>query len=272
MCGNCIRHGWWNASTPSARDTTHCMNCGVLLITCGEHNAIGDPIVRKNRYQVWAMQSLVMPDGINWASSSTGIWNGEILFISLGSIWRKKFIFLLIKKMVSVLSFFPRRRTRKFLHIFSSGNDGPYKNSSKRAVNARLTRFHCSISAMRCLSSKHDSCSVFQSDGDGKLRTHAMSHTSKRTLNTRSQSWSLTSSFAPGGASRTSFIASKNSSSDSHVSGVSFCDDCATCCKVRSTRWHRTAWRFIKSAPESNQFRISTQKTTTMRMNNDNQN
>lgn len=139
-----------------------------------------------------------------------------------------------------------------FFHsrIFSSGNVGPYKNSSNRAVNAKFTRFHCSISAIRCLNSLTDSCNVFHSDGDGKLRTQAMSQTSNKTLKTRSHSWSLTSSFTPGGASNTSFIANRNSNNDSHVSGVSFCDDCDTCCNVRSTRWHNTAWRFIKSAPK----------------------
>lgn len=125
---------------------------------------------------------------------------------------------------------------KNYKHILSSGNVGPYKNSSKRAVNARFTRFHCSIKAIRCLSNRQDSCNVFHSDGDGKFRTHAMSQTSNKTLNTRSQSWSLTSSFMPGGANRTSFIANKNSNIESHVSCVNFCDDCATCCKVRSTR------------------------------------
>lgn len=71
ICGNITKQGWWNVSTPSARDTTHCMNWGVLLITCGEHRSMGEPMVRKNRYHVWAMQSLVMPVGINNASSST---------------------------------------------------------------------------------------------------------------------------------------------------------------------------------------------------------
>lgn len=144
------------------------------------------------------------------------------------------------------------KRKEFCLHILSSGNVGPYKNSSNRAVKARFTRFHCSMSAIRCLNNKHDSCSVFHKDGDGKFRTHAMSHTSNKTLNTRSHSWSLTSSFAPGGASRTSLIAKRKSNNDSHVSGVSFCDDWATCCSVLRTRWHKTAWRLIKSAPESN--------------------
>lgn len=71
MSGKCSRHGWLKGSTPSARDTTHCINCGVLLTNCGEHNAIGDPIVRKNRYHVCAMQSFVIPTGISCASSST---------------------------------------------------------------------------------------------------------------------------------------------------------------------------------------------------------
>lgn len=140
----------------------------------------------------------------------------------------------------------------KYSRILSSGNVGPYKNSSIRAVNAKLTRFHCSIKAMRCLSNRHDSCSVFHNEGDGKLRTQAISQTSNKTLSTRSQSWSLTSSFTPGGANRTSFIASRKSNNDSHVSGVNFCDDWATCCNVRSTRWHKTAWRLIKSAPALN--------------------
>lgn len=73
ICGNCARHGWWNVSAPSARETTHCMNCGVLLIACGEHRAIGEPKVRRKRYHVWAMQSLDIPLGIKFASSSTEI-------------------------------------------------------------------------------------------------------------------------------------------------------------------------------------------------------
>lgn len=136
------------------------------------------------------------------------------------------------------------------LQIFNSGNDGPYRNSNKRADNAIFTRFHCSINAMRCRSSLHDSWSVFHSDGDGKLRTHAINQTSNRTLKTRSHNWSLTSSLIVGGAKRPSLIANKKSKSDSHVSALSFCEDWATCCSVRKTRWHNTAWRLIKSAPD----------------------
>lgn len=135
------------------------------------------------------------------------------------------------------------------LRIFKSGNDGPYVNSKRRAVNAKLTRFHCSTRAIRCLSNEHDSWSVFQSDGDGKHRTHANSQTSNKTLSTRSHSWSPTSSLMVGGASNISLIANRNSSSDSHVSLFNFCDDWATCCRVRSTRWHSTAWRLITSIP-----------------------
>lgn len=139
------------------------------------------------------------------------------------------------------------RRRIKNVPIFNSGKLGPYVNSNKRAVRAKFTRFHCSISDMRWRNSAHDSCNVFHSDGDGKQRTQAISHTSNSTLNTRSHSWSPTSSLTVGGASSTSLIANKNNSSDSHVSGVSFCDDCTTCWRVRSTRWHRTACRFITS-------------------------
>lgn len=132
----------------------------------------------------------------------------------------------------------------------SSGNVGPYIKSNNLAVNARFVLFHCSTRAILCRQFIHDSLSVFHNGGDGKHRAHATSHVSNRTLSTLSHSWSATSSRTVGGDSNVSFIASRKRSSASHVSRVTTLDSCANCCKVRRTRWHRTACRLIVSAPE----------------------
>jgi len=55
--------------------------------------------------------------------------------------------------------------------------------------------------------------------------------------------------FTVGGASSVSLIASRKSNNASHVSLVRLLETCAKCCSVRNTRWQRTAWRFIVSAP-----------------------
>lgn len=92
------------------------------------------------------------------------------------------------------------KRKNENVHILSSGKPGPYMNSSSRCVKDRLTRFHCSTSAVRCRQFMAISRSVFQSGGGGKWCVHATSHTSISTLNTRSHSWSPTSSATNSGS------------------------------------------------------------------------
>lgn len=73
--------------------------------------------------------------------------------------------------------------------------------------------------------------------------------TSNKTLKTLSHNWSATSSLTVGGASSVSLMANRNKSNDSHVSRSKIFDSCATCCRVRNTRWHKTAWRLMTSTP-----------------------
>jgi hypothetical protein len=133
---------------------------------------------------------------------------------------------------------------------------GPYVKSNSRAVKAKLTRVHCSTSATRCRHLAQDSWKVFHSDGDGNERTHACSQTSNNTLRTRSHSWSPTSPVIVGGASSKSLMASKKSSNASQVSRLRICDIWTACCRVRRTRWQRTACRLMVSAPRRNENRL----------------
>lgn len=68
--GSIKRQGCWCGSMESSRSKMYCMNWGVWLITWGQQSDVGDPIILMKRYHDWATQSLLMPGGINWLSSS----------------------------------------------------------------------------------------------------------------------------------------------------------------------------------------------------------
>lgn len=166
-------------------------------------------------------------------------------------------------------------RVTLYLLILSSGNIGPYIMCKRRAVNAKQTRFHCSIKDNRWRHLRHDSLKVLHNGGDGKLRSHATSHTwvdensriskwesflektkfssylrtSSSTPKTLSHNCSPVSSLIAGGAKRASLIPIKNKSKLCHVSLSKVAELLATCCNVRKTLWHNTACLLIVSAP-----------------------
>lgn len=69
---------WCWGSTESSLKMVKLKNCGVWLITCAKHKALGGPIIFRNRYQDWAIQSSVASAGTNWASSSCIVSSGNV--------------------------------------------------------------------------------------------------------------------------------------------------------------------------------------------------
>lgn len=74
------------------------------------------------------------------------------------------------------------------------GNEGPYMSLRSLWVSATLMRFHWVMRLIRWRHVCASSLSVFHIRGDGKQRAHAWSHTSNKTLSTRSHNWSPMSS------------------------------------------------------------------------------
>lgn len=72
--GSKSKQGCWCASKCSFLTEIFCKNSFVLLMTWGQHKAVGGPTILKNRYQDCATDSLVISAGIKWLSSS-GIFN-----------------------------------------------------------------------------------------------------------------------------------------------------------------------------------------------------
>lgn len=114
--------------------------------TSGFVRLTGFPMVFKNRYQLWAIQSLLMPMGI-MSSSPRNVQ----MYLNFIVGWKND------------------------LPIFNSGKLGPYMNVRTLEVKARFTLFHCSISATLCRQFMQHSLNVFHSGGEGKHWAQAIS-------------------------------------------------------------------------------------------------
>lgn len=267
ICGRLCRHGCWHGSITLGLAMAYCRNACVCETTAGLHRSTGSPMVRNNRYHACATASSDMVGGTSCVSSSP--IEREVIRNHVTSL-----------KLLSKATNFQLTNTHLFL----------IRGTLARTWSAIVSLWErgirgstappepiCDAIAGRILAM----CATREAKGSCVRRKPAIPEdrmpeqfglcarllllivllsrssivmflrTSNNTPSTRSQSCSPASSLVAGGASSASLIPMRNNNKLSHVSLSKVAGPRAICCRVLSTRWHRTACRFIVSIPEN---------------------